>query len=83
MMNEKSLGPAPQDETHVRAGILLYGDIFIAPRMGEAVNAAFRYRLKVGQVENERQVVRLYLTPLSGERSKEFLAFEYICTHMH
>jgi hypothetical protein len=83
MMNERSMGPVDQEESHGEDGVALYGGSFVAPRWGETVNAAFRYRLTVGDVENERQVVRLYLTPLSGEGLKEFLAFEYIYTCSH
>jgi hypothetical protein len=39
-----------------------------------------RYRLAVGELEKDRQVVQLYLTPLSGKSLKEFLAFEYVYT---
>ena len=53
---------------------------FVAPQWGPTKNAAFRYRLTVGKIENNRQTVRLYLTPQSGANAKEFLAFEYVCT---
>jgi len=43
----------------------------------------FIYRLTVGEVEKDRQVVQLYLTPQSGESTKEFLAFEYIYPRQH
>jgi hypothetical protein len=46
----------------------------------EVKNVAFTYRLTVGAIENNSQVVRLYLTPQAGESPKEFLAFEYIDT---
>ena len=60
--------------------IKLAGTRFVAPRWGEATNVAFTYRLTIGEIENDRQVVRLYLTPQAGESPKEFLAFEYIYT---
>jgi len=60
--------------------IRLYGGSFVAPQWGPTKNAAFRYRLTVGKIENNRQTVRLYLTPQSGANAKEFLAFEYVCT---
>ena len=63
-----------------KGAITLYGDSFVAPLWGDARNAAFRYRLTIGEIENNRQLVRLYLTPQSGEKGKEFLAFEYAYT---
>jgi hypothetical protein len=41
---------------------------------------AFSYRLTVGGIEDDDQVVRLYLTPRAAENAKEFLAFEYVYT---
>ena len=60
--------------------IALQGGEFTAPKWGAATNVRFRYRLSVGPVEHGRQIVRLYLTPLSGTARKEFLAFEYVYT---
>ena len=51
-----------------------------APQWGESKNVPFRYRIVVGHVEKEQQAVRLYLTPQSGAKTKEFLAFEYVYT---
>jgi hypothetical protein len=79
MMNEKSYEAGVQSKTH-EGGVTLYGDSFVAPRWGETTNAPFRYRLTIGGVEKDRQVVQLYLTPQSGESAKEFLAFEYVYT---
>jgi Protein of unknown function (DUF1579) len=79
MMNEKSYAGEGQTRAG-KGGIKLYGGSFVAPRWGEATNAAFMYRLTVGEVENDRQVVQLYLTPQSGGNAKEFLAFEYVYT---
>ncbi len=79
MMNEKS-SPGEGQAPAGKGGIKLYGGSFVAPRWGEATNAAFMYRLTVGEVENDRQVVQLFLTPQSGESAKEFLAFEYVYT---
>jgi hypothetical protein len=63
------------------AGTLaLFGDVFVAPQWGDAKNAAFMYRLTIGPIEHDRQVVGLYLTSLRAERSAEFLAFEYVYT---
>lgn len=78
MMVEKSYGAG--GEQNKERGINLYGGTFVAPQWGQARNAAFRYRLVVGDVVKDRQVVRLYLTPLSGDRAQEFLAFQYIYT---
>jgi hypothetical protein len=52
----------------------------VAPQWGDAKNVAFTYRRTIGPVEMDRQLVQLYLTPIQGERSVEFLAFEYIYT---
>lgn len=77
MMSERSLSLPPSGAP---GGVQLYGESFVAPRWGEARNAAFRYRLAVGGVEQGRQIVGLYLLPLSGDGSDEFLAFEYVYT---
>jgi hypothetical protein len=79
MMNEKSYAGEGQTPAG-KGGVKLYGGSFVAPRWGEATNAAFMYRLTVGEVENDRQVVQLYLTPQSAGNAKEFLAFEYVYT---
>jgi hypothetical protein len=80
MMNERSYETGVQSKAQDQGVLVLYGDSFVAPRWGEMTNAAFRYRLTIGEVQNDRHVVRLYLTPQSGESAKEFLAFEYIYT---
>jgi len=59
-----------------RTALALSGGRFVAPEWGKMKNVAFRYRLEVGQIQNGRQIVRLYLTPLSGD-TREFRAFEY------
>lgn len=59
--------------------IELAGSTFIAPSWGSKQNVPFTYRLTVGEVKNDRQIVRLYLTELDG-RGEEFVAFEYIYT---
>jgi uncharacterized protein DUF1579 len=80
MMNERSYG-----EDANGAGensVNLWGnELFVAPKWGKAVNAAFRYRLNISSVQQNRQLVQLYLTPVSGVPGKEFLAFEYVYTH--
>ena len=55
-------------------------DPFVVPRWwGSTVNAGFKSR-KVLEVERDRQVMRLYWTPLIGENAREFLAVEYVYT---
>ena len=71
MMNERSEKAEEQSE-HGNGGIKLYGGSFVAPKWGEATNVPFTYRLTVGEIENNSQVVQLYLTPQSGESPKEF-----------
>jgi len=74
MMNERSR----KDRAGTEKGkIVLDGGRFIAPKWGNATNVAFTYRLIIGQVEKNTQVVQLYLTPQAGKSAKEFLAFEY------
>jgi hypothetical protein len=80
MMNERSLTAAPQGKSEHRGALTLYGGRFVAPQWGESKNVPFRYRIVVGLVKEERQAVRLYLTPRSGADNKEFLAFEYVYT---
>jgi hypothetical protein len=78
MMLERSY----DSETRSSIGetINLLGSMFVAPKWGDAANAAFRYRLVVGPVLQDRQTVRLYLTPVSDDSAREFLAFEYVYT---
>lgn len=84
MMNERSYDAGVQGKMHDPGEMILYGeDTFVIPQWGEATNVAFRYRLVMGEVENNRQIVRLHLTPQSGESLKEFLAFEYVYTRQH
>lgn len=80
MMNEKSHDAGGMTKSDGQSVISLYGDSFVAPRWGNTVNATFRYRLTISGIENNRQIVRLYLTPQSAEGGKEFLAFEYVYT---
>lgn len=55
----------------------LSGTSFVAPEWGVQKNVPFMYRLAIGPVESNRQVIQLFLTEQSGEGS-EFLAFEYV-----
>ena len=82
MMNERSEKTEVQDNPG-KDGIKLNGGSFVAPERGEAKNVAFTYRLTVGAIESNSQVVQLYLTPQAGENLKEFLAFEYVYTRQH
>jgi hypothetical protein len=58
----------------------LDGSRFVAPTWGKEYNVPFKYRLEVGAVHNDSQVIQLFLTPTSGKNRKEFLAFEYVYT---
>lgn len=78
MMIEKSRSDVAMSGGIGQSAIKLYGGIFMAPIWGKMKNVAFRYRLSVGQIQHDRQVVQLYFTPLSGSSPKEFLAFEYV-----
>ena len=78
MMTEKSEARAATSKMREDDEISLDGDLFVAPRWGNATNVTFRYRLVVGSVVKDRQVVRLFLTPQSKDAGKEFLAFEYV-----
>ena len=79
-MNERSHETDVASKAQNQVELVLYGDSFVAPRWGEVTNAAFRYRLTIGEIRDDRHVVRLYLTPQSRESAKEFLAFEYVYT---
>jgi hypothetical protein len=83
MMFEKSYESGIRTKLSGDDVITLYGGSFVAPQWGKFKNAAFRYRIEIGAVEGDRQVIRLYLTPQSAESPKEFLAFEYIYTRQH
>lgn len=47
---------------------------------GGDADVPFAYRLEVGPVEGDEQVVHLFLTPQTGGDQREFLAFEYVYT---
>jgi hypothetical protein len=79
MMNERS-DKTEEQSILGKDGIKLNGGSFVAPQWGEAKNVAFTYRLTVGEIKNNSQVIQLYLTPKAGENPKEFLAFEYVYT---
>jgi hypothetical protein len=73
MMNQRSI-----DADVGPSGVNLLGGTFIASQWGNTTNGAFRYRIVVGPVQNDRQEVDLYLTPLSASAQPEFLAFKYV-----
>jgi hypothetical protein len=75
MMNERSDGAGAQVSDPGPLNLL--GATFVAPQWGPYNNAAFRYRLVVGRIEDRRQTVELYLTPLSANGEQEFLAMRY------
>jgi Protein of unknown function (DUF1579) len=77
MMNERSR-PGDAHPAQASNTIALAGSHFVAPMWGKASNVPFRYRLIVGDVHDDRQVVQLYLTPDSGTDRREFLAFDYV-----
>jgi hypothetical protein len=79
MMNERT-DKTEEQSILGKDGIKLNGGSFVAPQWGEAKNVAFTYRLTVGEIKNNSQVIQLYLTPQAGENPKEFLAFEYVYT---
>ena len=83
MMNERSLQNDVQKTGRNQEPVTLYGDMFVAPQWGDAKNAAFRYRLTVGAVSDDHQIVRLFLTPVSAGPGTDFLAFEYVYTRAH
>jgi hypothetical protein len=78
MMNERSRTTDTPAAAQHPDPLTLYGGRFVAAQWGESKNVPFRYKIAVGQIENQRQTVRLYLTPQSGADKKEFLAFEYV-----
>ena len=57
----------------------LLGRTFVAPAWGAEKNVPFSYRIVIGAVEADRQLVQLFLTKLDGAGT-EFLAFEYVYT---
>lgn len=61
----------------VGGNVELRGSTFVAPEWGEARNVPFTYRISIGAVEHDRQVVQLFLTQQSMT-GQEFLAFEYV-----
>lgn len=60
------------------AELKLQGGSFLAPEWGNAKNVRFRYRLTIGPVKQDKQIVRLFLTPETVLPKNEFLAFEYV-----
>jgi hypothetical protein len=83
MMNERSQEADSQSKPEDQSSVTLYGGTFVAPQWGEAKNVSFRYRIVIGEIAKKRQLVRLYFTPLAGENTAEFRAFEYVYTLRH
>jgi hypothetical protein len=79
MMYERSYGDGVRANAVDLRTVTLHLDSFVAEQWGEARNAAFRLRLVIDGGDN-RQIVRLHLTPLSGDKADEFLAMEYVYT---
>lgn len=80
MMYEKSYEDSAGKAGQERRTVKLYlEDNFVLPRWGTLSNAGFKGR-KVIELEKDRQIVRLYWTPLVGENAEEFLAGEYVYT---
>lgn len=71
---------SPRRDRSQTGPVHLQGGVFIAPKWGPATHVAFKYRLVIGEVHDDKQVARLYLTPQDGQDQQEFLAFEYIYT---
>jgi hypothetical protein len=61
--------------------VSLCGGIFVAPKWGKAINAAFRYRLVMVQASQKPTSRYIVLDPVSGELADEFLACEYVYSH--
>lgn len=80
LMTEISAGAHAAHDLAGRRDVSLNGGMFVAPVWGDVTDAAFRYRLVVGAIQDGRQTLHLMLTPLSGEGGEEFLAFEYVYT---
>ena len=71
---------APTGPKATADGLHLDGSTFVAPQWGNAKNVRFKYRLVVGRIEQDKQRVALFLTPLSAMPKVEFMAFEYVYT---
>ena len=78
LMMEMSATADPQGLS--AAELKLQGGVFVAPEWGSAKNVPFRYRLSIGEIEHDKQTIRLYFTPQSVLPMEEFLAFEYVYT---
>jgi hypothetical protein len=73
LMVERGRPPTTQDPGELR----LQGGTFLAPEWGTSRNVRFAYRLTIGPVDGNKQLVRLYFTPKTPRAGLEFLAFEY------
>jgi len=71
---------APIEPTADTPELKLQGSSFLAPAWGNAKNVRFNYRLTIGEIKQNQQVVRLFLLPRTVLPRIEFLAFEYVYT---
>jgi hypothetical protein len=76
-MVERSPPIAPGESA---SDLKLQGGSFLAPEWGSATNVRFKYRLTIGAIKENQQIVRLFLTPETVLPKTEFLAFEYVYT---
>jgi hypothetical protein len=72
MMMEKSQDASGPITAQRNTLVNMHGSIFVAPQWGAEKNAPFRYRLTVGEIAANRQVVRLYFTPFLESRQANF-----------
>ena len=77
LMTETSAPIAPTSDT---PELNLQGGSFLAPVWGTVKNVRFAYRLTIGEIKQNQQVVRLFLLPRTVLPKTEFLAFEYVYT---
>ena len=77
LMVERSLPIAPEASA---SDLRLQGGSFLAQEWGSSKNVRFRYRLSIGAIKGNQQIVRLFLTPETVLPKTEFLAFEYVYT---
>ncbi len=71
---------APVQGSSAAGEVKLQGGSFLAPEWGNSKNVRFAYRLTIGTINDDKQTVRLFLTPQTVLPKVEFLAFEYVYT---
>ena len=67
----------PAEASNRPADLKFTGGTFLAPKFGNATNVRFKYRIDLGKVQDGKQILSLYFTPLSGMPRREFLATQY------